>query len=207
MIIRELSEFHDPRALETWSTARMLFQKYMAVNEKMSPPFVILQELLFLFVDTCFHPTAAFCCWLPALRESLVWTQHLTRRRPHMVIYNCREVFCTGSLLALRQTTYLIVFLPKCECQFTRWSGSTKPHHSSSDTPRTEIFGLHTTVTHENAYIEPQAQRWKTHITRSTHSLPVHTCACPSISRHPREKIGTLLVSLPLSLSLSPKLV
>lgn len=72
MIIRELSEFHDPRALETWSTASMLFQKYMAVNEKMSPPFVILQELLFLFVDTCFHPTAAFCCWLSALRESLV---------------------------------------------------------------------------------------------------------------------------------------
>lgn len=72
MIIRELS-FMTLGPLKTWSTANMQFQKYMAVNEKMSLPFVILQELLFLFfVDTCFHPTAAFCCWLSALRESLV---------------------------------------------------------------------------------------------------------------------------------------
>lgn len=47
MIIYELSEFHDPRALETWSTANMRFQKYMVVNEKMSPPFVIPEELFF----------------------------------------------------------------------------------------------------------------------------------------------------------------
>ena len=48
MIIYELSEFHDPRALETWSTANTRFQKYMVVNEKMSPPFVIPEELVFL---------------------------------------------------------------------------------------------------------------------------------------------------------------
>lgn len=48
MIIYELSEFHDPRALETWSTANVRFQKYMVVNEKMSPPFVIPEELVFL---------------------------------------------------------------------------------------------------------------------------------------------------------------
>lgn len=47
MIIYELREFHDPRALETWSTASMRFQKYMVVNEKMSPLFVIPQELVF----------------------------------------------------------------------------------------------------------------------------------------------------------------
>lgn len=47
-IIYELSEFHDPRALETWSTANARFQKYMVVNEKMSPPFVIPEELVFL---------------------------------------------------------------------------------------------------------------------------------------------------------------
>lgn len=46
-IIYELSEFHDPRALETWSTANARFQKYMVVNEKMSPPFVIPEELFF----------------------------------------------------------------------------------------------------------------------------------------------------------------
>lgn len=46
MIIYKLSEFHDPRALETWSTANMRFQKYMLVNDKMSPPFVIAEELV-----------------------------------------------------------------------------------------------------------------------------------------------------------------
>lgn len=82
---------------------------------------------------------------------------------------------CADSWLALTQSTYLIVFLPKCECQFTRWSGSTNPHHSSSDTPRTEIFGLYTTVADENTYIEPRAQRWKTHIMQSAHRLPIYT--------------------------------
>lgn len=91
--------------------------------------------------------------------------------------YRCREVFCADSWLALTQSTYLIVFLPKCECQFTRWSGSTNPHHSSSDTPRTEIFGLYTTAADENTYIEPRAQRWKTHIMQSAHRLPIYTCA------------------------------
>lgn len=48
MIIYELSKFHDPQALESWSAANMRFQKYMVVNEKMSPPFVIPEELVFV---------------------------------------------------------------------------------------------------------------------------------------------------------------
>lgn len=47
MIIYEFREFLDPRALETWSTASKQFKKYMVVNEKMSPLFIILQELFF----------------------------------------------------------------------------------------------------------------------------------------------------------------
>lgn len=61
MIIYELREFHDPRALETWSTASMRFQKYMVVNEKMSPLFVILQELVF-FVLFCFGFFCRYMC-------------------------------------------------------------------------------------------------------------------------------------------------
>lgn len=70
MIIYELSEFHDPRALETWSPASARFQKYMVVNEKMRPPFVISGGTCFL-ADTRIYPTATFCCcWPYALRES-----------------------------------------------------------------------------------------------------------------------------------------
>lgn len=42
------------------------------------------QRSLF-FADTCIYPTAAFChCWPSALRESLVWSQHSSWRRPHI---------------------------------------------------------------------------------------------------------------------------
>lgn len=48
MIIYELSEFHDPWALEAWVTASMRFPRYTAVNEKISPPFIIQEELTVL---------------------------------------------------------------------------------------------------------------------------------------------------------------
>lgn len=42
------------------------------------------QRSLF-FADTHFYPTAAFCgCWPSALRESSVWSQHSSWRRPHI---------------------------------------------------------------------------------------------------------------------------
>lgn len=68
MIIYELREFHDPRALETWSTASMRFQKYMVVNEKMSPLFVIPQELVFFLF--CF--VLGFFCRYMCLPDSSV---------------------------------------------------------------------------------------------------------------------------------------
>lgn len=59
MIIYELSEFHDPLALETWSTANMRFQKYMVVNEKMSPPFVIPENLVGFFYRYMYLPDSS----------------------------------------------------------------------------------------------------------------------------------------------------
>lgn len=201
MIIRELSEFHDPRALETWSTASMLFQKYMAVNEKMSPPFVILQELLFLFVRYLFSPNSSVLLLAPRLEGKFgLNSRSYKKKTTHGQIQLQGGILCR--LLIGTETNYIF----DRECQFTRWSGSTKPHHSSSDTPRTEIFGLHTTVTHENAYIEPQAQRWKTHhtidpqSTRTHMRLPIYLQALQGENRH---NLASLSLSLLLSLSLT----
>ena len=58
------------------------------------------------FADTCIYPTAAFCCcWPSALRESSVWSQHPSLRRPHIHKrgYGSREAAYTGSLLLLTE--------------------------------------------------------------------------------------------------------
>lgn len=165
MIIYELSEFHDPRALETWSTANMRFQKYMVVNEKMSPPFVIPEELVF-FADTCIYPTAAFCCcWPSALRESSVWSQHPSQRRPHKHRRSSREVAYTDFLLQVTEYIFdhiqvqmwiLIHEDPRNTTkQWQLWHAQNRHVHTPLPT-RTHIDK------------EPKALRWKT-AHRSTH--------------------------------------
>lgn len=69
------------------------------------------------FADTCVYPTAAFCCWPSALRESSVWSQHPTRRRPHKHKHgnSSGEVAYTGPLLPVTENTYLTIFKSKCE--------------------------------------------------------------------------------------------
>lgn len=82
MIIYEFREFHDPRALETWSPASKQFQKYMVVNEKMSPLFIILQELSFFFQTHVFTRQQRFAAGSP-LRGKVRFEVSILRGEDH----------------------------------------------------------------------------------------------------------------------------
>lgn len=158
-------------------------------------------SLFFFFVDTCFHPTAAFCCWLSALRESLVWSQHLTRSKTtHGQIQMQGGILCR--LLIGPDTKYIFDRIPSqiwMTIHEVEWLHKSPPQQLWH-TQNRNILPIHADYS-----------RWWKHIYRalgpemkdSHHAISpqtTHIYKSVTIIRHPGVKIGTFILAM-LSLS------
>lgn len=177
MIIHELSEFPDPRAFENLVNCQHAILKNTWLSmRKWAFHLSFCRNFcsFFFFCRYLFSPNSSVLLLAFCLEGKFGWSQHLTRSRTtHGQIQLQGGIL--RSLLIGPDTKYIFDHIPAqmpMPIYEVEWLHKAPPQQLWPTQNRT--------VADEKTYIEPQAQRWKTRIIRSTHGRPIYTCKCLS---------------------------